>query len=185
MPPLLFPLLLPLPPPVEPVLLVELVVEPPLVELALVVPPLDVVVVPPLDVLLEVLVVVPLELELVVEDVVLPLELLPLLPLDPFPLELLLDEVVLLLFVLEPDEVVLLLELPLDPPDVQEVADALLIYCAWQFISVFTALPSAKTPMDIPPPSSSNSKAYSTAEAPRSSLSKDEMTPVMSSMMHN
>jgi len=59
---------------------------------------------------------------------VVPLELLPLLPLEPFPLELLLEEVVLLLFVLEPDEVLLVLELPLDPPEVQEVADALLIY---------------------------------------------------------
>jgi hypothetical protein len=174
---LLFPLLLPLLPPLlELVLLVELVVEPLLVELALVVPPLDALVVLPLEVVvvpLEVLV-VPLEVELVVDEVVLPLELLPLLL--PLPFELLLDEVELL-FV--PDELLLVLEPPLDV----QVAEALLIICAWQFISVFTALPSATTPMDMPPPSSASNSAYSTADAPRTSF-RNAMTPVMCTVMH-
>lgn len=179
MPPLLFPLLLPLLPPLlELVLLVELVVEPLLVELALVVPPLDALVVLPLEVLvvvpLEVLVVVPLEVELVVDDVVFPLELLPL-PL-PLPFELLLDEVELLVV---PDEVLLVLEPPLEV----QVAEALFIICAWQLISVFTALPSATTPTDIPPPSSASNSAYSTADAPRLSF-RNVMTPVMCTVMH-
>ncbi len=133
LPPLLFPLLLPLLPPVELVLLVELVVEPPLVELALVVPPvldaLLVELVPPVEpvVVLPVLVGVPLDVELVVDDVVDPLEPLPLLfPFElPLDVELVVDDEVPV-DVPGPDEL-LVLELP---PEVQAVADALLIIWA-------------------------------------------------------
>jgi len=38
--------------------------------------------------------------------------------------------------------------------------------------------------MDMPLPSRNNSKAYSTADAPRSSF-KNEMTPVICIVMHN
>ena len=129
LPPLLFPLLLPLLPPVELVLLVELVVDPPLVELALVVPPVLVELVPPVEpvVVLPVLVGVPLDVELVVDDVVDPLEPLPLLfPFElPLDVELVVDDEVPV-DVPGPDEL-LVLELP---PEVQAVADALLIIWA-------------------------------------------------------
>jgi len=117
------------------------------------------------------------ELVLLVLDVLLPelalveplevlLALVPVLPVDPLLVEV--DVVV----PLEPELVlpVLVEELPL-------ISDA----CCC--ISSCTALPSATTAIDMPPPSKASSSAYSTAEAPRLSL-KNFATPVMREMLH-
>lgn len=136
-PPLLFP-----PPLLPPLLLPELllvldVVDPELV-LELLVPELVEVVDPPLEEVVPelVLVVPPLELALVV------LEVLP--PLDPLPLEL------------------ELLVLPADAP--------LLIATCCRCISLLIAEPSDVTAQAIPPPKTASSNAYSTADAPRTSV---------------